>query len=241
MNVLLSLLNLIIGLLLLAQPAQAQYIGNASPVGVPRFHLRDGTTHCAGRAFAIQWFKGRKLLLAPLHLLGPGAGLPRYIEPQDVNREVTSIDVLDLTGTSVVTTASKALLKTGVPVEKARGDLGGDLMAFELPNNTNLPLLALSATLVPVGTRVWVLSKEMQARSREVDRYPGTVVRSFNSGVTIQMDGSLTALASSGAPVVNAKNEVVCMMVGKQDLTRTVVMGIPSTIIYARLYREIGP
>jgi len=224
----------------LAQPLRAQYIGSASPVGVPKFHMRDGNTQCAGRAFAIQWFKGRKLLLMPLHLLGPGAGYPVYIEPQNVNREVTSLEVMDLTLGSVVTTASNSLLKTGVPVEKAQGDLSGDLMAFELPQHTNMPLLALCPTLVPIGTKVWVLSKEMNATSREVDRYPGTVIKAYPSGVTIQMDGSLKALSSSGAPVVNAKNEVVCMMVGKQDLTRTVVMGIPSTSIYARLYREIG-
>jgi|GEM_PF-509605 len=223
-----------------ALPLRAQYIGSASRVGVARFHMRDGATFCSGRAFAIQWFKGRKLLLMPLHLLGPEGGYATYVEPQNVNKEVTSLEVMDLTLQSPVTTASNSLLKTGVPVEKARGDLSGDLMAFELPHHTNLPLLALCPTLVPVGTKVWVLSKENPAANREVDRYPGTVVKAYPSGVTIQMDSTLKALASSGAPVVNAKNEVVCMMVGKQDQGRTVVMGIPSTSIYARLYREIG-
>jgi len=66
------------------------------------------------------------------------------------------------------------------------------------------------------------------------------VIKAYPSGLTIKMDSTLKALSCSGSPVVNAKNEVVCMMVGTQDQTRTVVMGIPSTIIYARLYREIG-
>jgi hypothetical protein len=230
----------LIGLPIMALQARAQYIGNASPVGVPLFHLRDGNTHCAGKAFAIQWFRNRKLLLMPLHLLGPGADYHEYILPQNVPDQVTSVDVLDLACKGVITTAAPGLLRTGVPVEKARGNLSEDLMAFELPANCKLPLLALAPTLVPVGTKVWVLSKNSPASSLEPDRFSGTVVRSFTTGVTVEMDRTLTALSSSGAPIVNSKNELVAMMVGKQDLRRTVVMGIPSICIYAKLYRELG-
>ena len=120
------------------------------------------------------------------------------------------------------------------------GNICEDLMAFELPSSCRLPLLALAPVLVPVGTRVWVLSKDMPATSREPDRFPGTVVRSLASGVTVKLDRPITALSSSGSPIVNAKNELVGMMVGKQDLQRTVVMAIPSTGIYAKLYRELG-
>jgi len=219
--------------------ASAQYIGNASPVGIPKFSLRDGSTQFAGKAFGIQWFHNRKLLIMPLHLLGPGAGYPVYILPQNVREEVKSLELFDLTAHTVVTTAGPALLRTGIPVEKARGDIGEDLMAFELPNNCALPLLPLAASLVPVGTKVWVLAKGQPAATAEADRFSGTVVRSIPTGVTIAMDRPLTALGCSGAPIVNAKNELVCMMVGKQDTQRTVIMGIPSTRIYAKLYREL--
>jgi hypothetical protein len=219
--------------------APAQYIGSTSPVGVPRFHLSDGSTTCAGKAFAIQWFHGKTLLICPLHLLGPGAGYPTYIEAKDVPEKVSSIDVLDFTGKSVVATAQHGLLRTGWPVEKARGDITGDMMAFELQSGSRLPILALAPDLVPVGTKVWVLSKNMPANSQEIERFPGVVTRSFNTGVTVALEGKLTALGSSGSPVVNAKNEVVCMMVGKESQERTIIMGIPSNVLYARLCHEI--
>ena len=91
----------------------AQYVGNASPVGIPMIHLKDGSTQNQGKAFAIQWFHSRKLLLMPLHLLGPGAGYPVYIEAQNVPDLVTSIDVLNLDGNGVVVTAGPGLLRAG--------------------------------------------------------------------------------------------------------------------------------
>jgi hypothetical protein len=54
------------------------------------------------------------------------------------------------------------------------------------------------------------------------------------------MDSPLTALSSSGSPVINAKNELVGMMVGKADDTRQVIMAIPCTSILRRLFGEIG-
>jgi len=208
--------------------------------GMPLFHIKGGGTHYAGKAFAIPWSHNRKILLMPLHLLGPAAGYPTYIEPQNVPDVVESVDVLDLKGDQVIATAKPGLLRTGTPVEKAHGDLGEDLMAFELPSSCRLTLFPLSRTLVPVGTKVWILSKNSPATTSEPDRFEGTVVRSFPSGVTVQLARPLTAVSSSGAPIVNAKNELVAMMVGKQDLRRTIIMGIASTRLYAKLDRELN-
>lgn len=218
----------------------AQYIGSGSPVGWPSFHLKDGSTHCAGKAFAIQWFHNRSLLIMPLHLLSPEAGLSHYVEAKNVNDEVTSVDILDLTKKNVVATGGPSLLHSGVTVGRSMGNISEDVMAFEVKSNTRLPLLALCPTMAPVGTRVWVLSKNDPPTTGEADRFPGKVTRAFITGMTVELDGPITALSSSGAPVVDAKNQVVCMMVGKQDLKRTVIMGIPSTCLYAKLYRELG-
>jgi hypothetical protein len=232
----------VIAFLFLGLPivATAQPYGSQSPVGLPVFHFTDGGTHCAGKAFAIQWFRNRKLLLMPLHLLGPGGGYPTYILPQNVPEAVKSVDVMSLSGDRLIVTAKPGLLRTGTPCEKASGNLSEDLMAFELPSSCQLPLLPLSRALVPVGTRVWVLSKVTPAKDNSPDRYPGKVVSAFPTGVTIVMDSPLTALASSGAPIVNSQNELVAMMVGKSGDRRIVIMGAPSTSLYQKLYRELS-
>ncbi len=208
--------------------------------GWPRFNLNDGQEHCAGKAFAVRWYRNRTLLLLPLHILSPEAEYSHYVAPQDVSKEVRSVDVLDLQQQSVLASSSTSLLKTGCTVGQGTGDLSGDLMAFELSSSSRLTPFNMLGTLAPVGTKVWVWSKDTESRSLSPDRYSGTISASSPSGLVLQMDAPVKAISSSGAPVVNAKNELVGMMVGKQDDRRMVIMAIPSSSLIRRLYSEIG-
>jgi len=222
-------------LLLTTLPALA-----GDEVGWPRLNLTTGEQHCAGKAFAVKWYRGRVLLLLPLHILSPEAGYSHYVMAQDVSSSVSSIDVLDLQMQSVLASSTKSLLKTGRTVGQSSGDLSGDVMAFELSSSSRLTPFMLCGTLPPVGTKVWILSKAANSRSATPDRYSGTISSSMNSGLVIKMDSPLSALSSSGSPVTNAKNELVGMMVGKQDEARMVIMAIPSTSLIKRIYAEIG-
>jgi hypothetical protein len=218
----------------------AQSASTQSPVGIPFFHMADGSTNIAGKAFGIQWFHNRKLLLMPLHLLGPSGGYPTYVLPQNVPEAVSSVDVMSLSEDRIIDTAKPGLLRKGSPVEKNSGNLTDDLMAFELPYNCSLPLLPLCPTLVPVGTKVWVLSKVKPASDNSPDKFSGKVVSASPSGIRVALDSPLTALASSGSPIVDAQNQVVAMLVGTNGGNRTSVSGAPSISIYKRLLRELG-
>jgi hypothetical protein len=220
--------------------AIGQSSSSQSPVGIPFFHLADGSTHTAGKAFGIQWSHNRKLLLMPLHLLGPTGGYPTYILPQNVPEAVSSVDVMSLSEDRIIDTAKPALLRKGSPAEKNSGNLTDDLMAFELPYNCTLPLLPVCPTLVPIGTRVWVLSKIKPASDNSPDRFSGKVINATPTGVVVALDSPLTALASSGSPIVNAENQMVAMLVGTNSGNRTIISGAPSTSIYLRLCHEIG-
>ena len=164
-----------------------------------------------------------------------------YILPQDVPTQVESVDVLNFKHDQVLTTAKPGLLRTGCPIEKNSGTLSEDLMAFELPSNNPLTLFPLYPGLVKVGTKVWILSKGDDLEDSGPDRYAGTVTMSHETGVTIKMDSPLTALSSSGAPIVNDKNELVAMMVGKIDPERRMyITAIASSMLYLKLYRELS-
>lgn len=217
----------------------AQSAADSAPFGWPLFHFKDGTTHCAGKAFAIAWFQNRKILLMPLHLLGPGGSYPVYVDPKDVPDVVQSVDVLGLGTGRVLETAKPGLIRTGVPTEKARGNLSEDLTAFELPSNCRLHLYPLAPNMVAPGTKVCILTKTHHDGNDTPDRFTGTVIRAVPTGLTIKMDSPLVAPSSSGSPVVNAQNVLVGMMVGKQDAQRTLITAIPSNMIYAKLYREL--
>lgn len=209
-------------------------------LGWPSLNLTSGEKHCAGKAFAVRWYKNRTLLLLPLHILSPEAGYSHYVDPKDVSKEVRSIDVLDLQRQSVLASSSKSLLKTGCTAGQSRGDLSGDVMAFELSYGSRLTPFNMLGTQAPVGTKVWVLSKDWNSTSLTPDRYAGTVAASNPTGLVVQMDAPVKALSSSGSPVVNDKNELVGMMVGKQDDSRMVIMAIPSSSLIRRIYSEIG-
>lgn len=209
-------------------------------LGWPSLNLTNGQKHCAGKAFAVRWYKNRTLLVLPLHILSPEAGYSHYVDARDVSKEVRSIDVLDLQMQSVLASSTKPLLKTGCTVGQARGDLSGDVMAFELSSGSRLTPFNMLGTLAPVGTKIWILSKEQDKSGLAPDRYPGTVVASSQTGLVMQMDTPVRALSSSGSPVVNAKNELVGMMVGKQDDSRMVIMAIPSSSLIRRIFNEIG-
>ncbi len=225
-------------LLALSQSARTAFADNE--VGWPRFNMANGETHCAGKAFAVRWYRNRTLLLLPLHILSPEGGYTHYVEPQDVAREVSSLDVLDLQQRAVLATSKQPLLKTGSTVGQNTGNLSDDLMAFELTNASRLKPFQFFNGLAPKGTRVVILSKYSESTSLEPERYKGTVVSAAPSGMVINMDSPMRALSSSGAPVVNAKNELVGMMVGTGDDARMVISAIPSSSLISRIFNEIG-
>lgn len=208
-------------------------------LGWPEFRLKNGETYCAGKAFAVRWYKGRTLLVMPLHLLSPEAGCSHYVRPEDIPRELETLKILDLERQSTLATAGKYLMKTGATAGQNTGDLSADLMAFELPMSSRLTPFSLFYGQAPVGTKVTVLSK-FEDSSSQPTRYTGTVSSSRPTGLVVNMDAPVTALSSSGSPVVNAKNELVGMMVGKRDDERKVIMAIPSSSMIRRMYAEIG-
>jgi hypothetical protein len=209
-------------------------------VGVPLFHFRDGTTHCAGKAFAVKWFNNKNILICPLHLLGPAGGYPTYVDARSVSDVIDSVDVLDLQKGQVLATAKRGLLRKGSPVEKASGNLCDDLIAFDLANAGSLTLFGLSAQLPAVGTKVWVLTKSANSRDTQADRYSGSVSGAAINGINVKLDEPLDAPASSGSPVVDAKSELVGMLVGTGDEARTIINAAPAAGIYRRLYTEIS-
>ena len=211
--------------------------GGAPKLGQPVIHLFDGTECQAGKAFAVAWFAGRKLLVSPLHLLGPAGGLSAYIEPAEIPTKLRELEVLDPSSGRKLLSVSKSLLKTGIPVEKGRGDVSEDLMAFEIEGNCPLHVFALSNKLPSVGLHVKVISRERESNSG-VREFRGVVSQSSNTGLVVRMDDFFETGASSGAPVVDDRDNLVGMMVGHQS--DELIVAIPVNRIYGRIFKEIG-
>jgi len=221
-----------------SKPGNAQY-GNANQVGSPVFHLNDGSQRHGAKCFAIKWFRSRSLLLCPLHSIEPDPSdrSLSFIKPGSLPDVITSVEVMDLPLKEVIASGTHGLLRKS-SVGRT-WNLCDDLAAFELTDTSKLAVLGLSGQLPAPGTRVWVLSKTYPAQTSEVERFPGTVTEAAPTGINIKLLQPLKALGSSGAPIVNERNEVVGMLVGT-DATRTIVTAAPSTGLYRRLYTEVG-
>lgn len=206
-------------------------------VGQPLVHLANGNSYTAGKAFAIRWFSGRTLLLLPLHVFGPAGGLDYYISPTQISSQVREVEVRDLTDRNTLVRVSKSLLTTGSPVERASGDVSEDLSAFEIQGNSSLHVFNLSPRLPSVGTKVRIASQERGSTSG-VQYFDGVINQSANTGLVIKMNGNFQPGASSGAPVIDERNQLVGMMVGHQ--TDDLIVASPVNSIYARLYKALG-
>ncbi len=231
--------SLLATLLLAVSTAAALPALALDQVGLPEFQMANGEKNCSGKAFAVRWYRGRTLLLMPLHLLAPEGGLSHYVKPADIATEVSKLQVYDFQMRSVLAVAGKPVLKSGASTAQASGSMGNDLMAFELPASSRLTPFDLFFGLAPRGTQVTILSKAGDS-SVQPTSYRGTVTTSARSGLIIQLNYPLTAVSSSGAPVLDAQNKVVGMVVGMGDDERKIVVAVPSSTMISRIYADTG-
>ncbi|MCC6979067.1 MAG: trypsin-like peptidase domain-containing protein [Candidatus Melainabacteria bacterium] len=221
---------LITGLIIaacLSVTARAQYGGVSAPVCVVELRDKSGQPVAwAGKGFAVR-IAGRDYFLTTAHGMCEGMGGT----PQSVLEQIGSPSLRSFTREDLGT-AGRSLL-----VGSIDGRLDSDVMVFEISYSVRLQPLSIAPTLPAVGTRVWVLSKDGEnfSNNSSVDKFAGTVSTSSMSGIFVKLDGPLTALHSSGSPVVDAKNQVVGMVCGTGAERKSVGCN-PALAIYQRLY-----
>jgi len=218
-------------ILTLSMPCRsvAQYGGNGSNVCV--IELRDKSGQpigWSGKGFALR-IGGRDFLITTAH--GMLEALRITGNTQAIFDTVGAV-ALKSFANETLATAGRCLVSGSVD-----GRYDTDVMAFELSSATRMQSLALAPALPPIGTRVWVLSKEGEnfSGSAGVDKYPGTVSSSSLSSIFVKLDAPLTALHASGSPVVDGKGQVVGMLCGTGNERKSIGCN-PGLAIYQRLY-----
>lgn len=221
------LLSLLL-VLCMQSAAFAQYGGNATTVCVVEARDKSGRPMgTGGKGFALR-IGGRDFFITTAHgmceLIGPQA------QPRTMFDTIGSVVLRNL-ASEEIGTAGRCLV-TGF---RDQG-YSADMLAFELPYGVRLQSMYLAPTLAAPGSRVWVLSKDGHnfSNTAEVDKYPGTVVSSTASALSVKMDAPLTAFHSSGSPVVDAKNQVVGMLCGVGAERKSIGCS-PGLAIYQRL------
>jgi hypothetical protein len=185
----------------------------------PRISLADGTLLTVGSATAVS-HGNRKLVITAVHLLGPAGGLPAQITAEQVGEKVKSLAAFDAfkQGNAIATSKTVLPVAGAAPMTTTAAN---DLLVFEVEEAAGLDRLSAtaSASLVPlslaseppaVGTAVWLAAPIGDKRvhpAQVVHLEPGSIFYKF-------ADAALDLTATNGAPVLNAKGEVVALHLG---------------------------
>lgn len=211
----LILVFLVVGCRASRVPITGQYEGKESPKAPPitvnsvgRAHIEGpgDTDAYGGTCFLLKGGKG-SLLVGAYHVL-------KRVRPESKLTLVSQIPELALPRGGPLDIAYQGTSSYVQPVEECYAR--GDLAAFRTDKVAQkAEVLEAAATDAKIGEPVWVV--ELNGRNGRVTGHKlvqGVVAYHSNYSLVIRMKKVTTVQATSGAPVVNAKGEVVGINVG---------------------------
>ena len=175
----------------------------------PEFRTTMGPVN-AGTAFAARLpGSERPIIVSALHLFGPSGGMDQDVPANRLPAVWTGLSLLDcVTQRNLGQRPGRALLMAGAKPYPEQSAVG-DVVAYLPDMIDGLKTFKLSEQTPREGERVWLVS--------EIISGPGLVhaatVEGTDQGYLVYRfdDPSLEIVATSGAPVVNAKHEVIAV------------------------------
>lgn len=222
----------------LEQPARPPTI-TVGMVFRPEFETTLGIVD-AGIAFAARLpGSDRPIVLSALHLFGPSGGMARQVAATELPGIWDGLSLSDcVTQRKLGSRPGRALRLDSAKPYPAVSEVG-DVIAYLPESIDGLKPLKLSEEKPAQGDRVWLMS--------EVVSGPGLVhaatVEGLDKGFLVYRfdDPSLSIVATSGAPVVNGKQEVVAVHVAGGQLSGDMIgMGTPTYKFFEPLARAAG-
>ena len=172
----------------------------------------------AGTAFAIQ-LPGydEAIMLTALHLFGPAGGLEKDIPSERLGGAVRSISLEGCFNPERKAAFKARTLMIEDSKPHPERSPAGDIAAFWIPSETPIHALKLAPTPPAVGERVFLAAQVLIGASEEQRIHPATVfdVDHSKMGFVYEFDNpDIHIVATSGAPVLNQKGEVVAINLG---------------------------
>jgi S1-C subfamily serine protease len=178
---------------------------NVSPTVAlrPTYDLK-GRPITAGTGFLVRDKSGKTYYLTAVHVMD-----------ETEWRQVASVSLSTMGGEVVGNLQPPALVHVGVAFDKASA--ASDLVIVQAPVEKGTP--------VPIGTEdpkrnewVWVAGMEMGRRGSG-RLFRCTVIDGDSNGITLKQFDEFDLRGFSGAPVLNAKGEVVGILLGGKSTT----------------------
>jgi hypothetical protein len=172
----------------------------------PEFNV-DGARYRAGTAFLLQT-EQRTLLVTAQHLFGPDGGAAADVPASEVPARVRMDVCVAFDG------GARWRAETPLAIEGARPGFDEnamrDVAAFPVAGRAErLPVLRLASQPPAVGEAVWLVAQTIGEPSSSALLHRGVVAALNDSALVFVYDAPISITATSGAPIVNARGEVV--------------------------------
>jgi hypothetical protein len=194
-------------------PPQTSPVVPAVAAVRPAYEL-NGRTVAAGTGFIVADKAGKCYFLSAAHVMDP---LPEW-------RKIDSVTLAGLSYEPVGTALPSNLVWVGKPFDKAGAE--DDLVIWEPTFPTPPAALPLAAEDPKRNEWVWVVGQEAGRRGQRLMRCKVTGTES--GGITLEQHDPFKLQGFSGAPVVNAKGEVVAVVLGGRGTTA--ICSVVSTV-----------
>jgi hypothetical protein len=183
----------------------------------PTFYVAGAKPYQAGTAFVTTHANGRgQMLVTALHLLGPDGGLSQQLPAAQLGQRVQRVRGARFADDKLLVDADVAVTNNGYALTR-RGDARGDIAAFRVVKNNGAAVLKLAARNPGVGEWVWLVGDEYKSNPPALRPYPARVMDVDGNGLELQTANVFDLTGFSGAPIVNAKSEVVGILIGGDD------------------------
>ncbi|HWO09020.1 MAG TPA: hypothetical protein VNN80_06055 [Polyangiaceae bacterium] len=150
------------------------------------------------------------VVLSCLHIFGPMGGLPEQLTASALPGAVQQAFLLDLDGKKF-DIGPALLVADAKPFEQQ--DASGDVSVFRAPAELASRALELAAGLPKKGEQVWLVSSLVSGSAELM--HPARVYYAADKALSYKFDSAdLELRATSGAPVVNGKGQIVALNLG---------------------------
>jgi len=178
----------------------------------PYFHLRD-IEFSAGTAFAVELSDEREdLIVTALHLFGPSGGLNKQISSYELEYSIERVEFTDAFTGEECGECTQSLYISDAGIDDFKVDR--DVAAFIYGKDMNVPKFKIAKKLPRKGESVWLAASVISAPEDKM-LHKARVRHASDSRVTFEYeDGGIDLTATSGAPILNSKGEVVGINIG---------------------------
>ncbi|WP_010249918.1 trypsin-like peptidase domain-containing protein [Acetivibrio cellulolyticus] len=185
----------------------------------PDFYLH-GTDFEAGTAFAVEIpEKNASMVLTALHLFGPDGGLEEEIPSSELADNIQKVTFSDaFTGEA----CGECVEVLSIPDAEVSSGVDKDIAAFYYGDDMKVPKLKISSKLPKKGETIWLAASVMTA-PEDKKLHKATVRSASKKMLTFEYeDEGIMITATSGAPILNSKGEVVGINIGGYEDGKTV-------------------